>query len=70
MPLVASLRSSFDPGTENGLAHVYNKQVLPDWSETQAQHDFRVRALEACLSLGKKVETGAVTHITSVVGAA
>jgi hypothetical protein len=45
------------------------KQVLPDWSETEAQRDVHVRAFEAGLNLGKKVETDAVTHITSVVGA-
>jgi hypothetical protein len=39
-------------------------------SETRSQHYFHERALEAVLSLDKKVETGAVTHITSVFGAA
>jgi len=38
--------------------------------ETRSQHYFHGRALEAGLSLDKKFETGAVTHITSVFGAA
>jgi hypothetical protein len=38
--------------------------------ETRSQHHFHERVHEAGLSLGKKVETGAVTHITSVFGAA
>ena len=38
--------------------------------ETLSQNYFHGKALEAGLSLGKKVETGAVTHITSVFGAA
>ena len=38
--------------------------------ETRSQHYFHERVLEAVLILGKKVETGAVTHITRVFGAA
>jgi hypothetical protein len=38
--------------------------------ETRSQHCFHERDLEAGLSLGKKVESGAVTHITSAFGAA
>jgi hypothetical protein len=39
-------------------------------SETRSPHYFHERALEAVLSLGNKVETGAVTHIKSVFDAA
>jgi hypothetical protein len=38
--------------------------------KTRSQHYFHERALETGLSLGKKFETGAVTHITSFFGAA
>jgi hypothetical protein len=38
--------------------------------ETRSRHYFHERALEGGLGLGKKVETSALTHITSVFGAA
>jgi hypothetical protein len=39
-------------------------------ARSETRHYFHERALETFLSLGRKIETGAVTHITSVVGAA